>query len=148
MLIALLDEYRKATIPYKQILSELSLADFEKIEDKKTDDKDCKSIQTITSHIIRSGYTYSSYINSVSNRTWFDYTKKVTSPENGIIEIDKMLDYTEDSCNGIWNKTNEELENTKFKTRWNVTYDVEQLLEHSIVHILRHRRQVEKFLNK
>ena len=29
---------------------------------------------------------------------------------------------------------------------WSVTYDLEQLLEHAIVHVLRHRRQIEKFL--
>ena len=33
----------------------------------------------------------------------------------------------------------------KFKVRWGQTYDVEQLYEHAIVHILRHRRQIERF---
>ena len=57
MLIALMEEYRKVALPYKQILATLSQADFEKIADAKTKDPDCKSIQTITFHIVHSGYT-------------------------------------------------------------------------------------------
>lgn len=53
--------------------------------------------------------------------------------------------YTKNSFEGIWQKTNEEIEAIKIDTRWKVTYDFEQLLEHAIVHILRHRRQVENF---
>ena len=33
----------------------------------------------------------------------------------------------------------------KILVRWGQTYDVEQLLEHAIVHILRHRLQIELF---
>jgi len=32
--------------------------------------------------------------------------------------------------------------------RWGPQYDLEQLLEHAVVHILRHRRQIEKFAAK
>lgn len=34
----------------------------------------------------------------------------------------------------------------KILVRWGQLYDVEQLFEHAIVHILRHRRQIERFL--
>ena len=43
----------------------------------------------------------------------------------------------------------EEYDNEKkILVRWGQRYDVEQLIEHAIVHILRHRRQIEKFLLK
>lgn len=58
-----------------------------------------------------------------------------------------MLDFTEQSFDGIWDKSNKEIAQWKFNTRWKVTYDFEQLMEHAIVHILRHRRQVENFIN-
>ena len=38
--------------------------------------------------------------------------------------------------------------NKKIKVRWGQQYDVEQLIEHAIVHVLRHRRQIERFLIK
>ncbi len=42
----------------------------------------------------------------------------------------------------------EEKQQASFKvtTRWQTEYDIEQMLEHAIVHILRHRRQVELWL--
>jgi hypothetical protein len=40
----------------------------------------------------------------------------------------------------------EELDNEKkILTRWGQVFDYDQLLEHAIVHILRHRRQIERF---
>jgi hypothetical protein len=44
--------------------------------------------------------------------------------------------------------TDEEITAVKMPVRWGPTYDLEQLLEHAIVHILRHRRQVERFLER
>jgi hypothetical protein len=35
----------------------------------------------------------------------------------------------------------------KFTTRWGEEFNFEQILEHAVVHILRHRRQIEKFIN-
>ena len=36
----------------------------------------------------------------------------------------------------------------KMRVSWGQLYDVEQIFEHAIVHILRHRRQIERFLLK
>ncbi len=146
MLIALIDEYKRATKDLKAILTTLSTDDFLVIRDKNTTDPDCTSIQTVVSHCIHSGYTYASYIQQTNNGVWFTYKKEVDTPSFSMNELDKMLTYTEKSFLDNWQKTNEEIEKTFIKTRWNVTYNVEQLLEHAIVHILRHRRQIEKFL--
>ena len=58
-----------------------------------------------------------------------------------------MLDFTEELFSGILDKSNKEIEQWKFETKWGVTYDFEQLMEHAIVHILRHRRQISIFSN-
>ncbi len=148
MLTALMAEYHKSTIAYKEILSSLSQSLFEMIVDSETEDGDCRSIQTVTAHVVQSGYTYSNYINSISNRPWFEYTSPINTPEQAIEEIDKMLDFAEQSFEGIWEKSNAEIETIKFDTRWQVTYDFEQLMEHAIVHILRHRRQIENMIKQ
>lgn len=148
MLVALMDEYKRASKDYIKVLSDISEEDFLIVRDHKTEDSDCKSIQTVIFHIIQSGYTYANYIQSLSNDTWLEYKLLINTTKTAIQEIKKMLEYTEDSFHDNWYKTNKELEKHSFKTRWNVTYDLEQLLEHAIVHILRHRRQVENFLKK
>ncbi len=34
----------------------------------------------------------------------------------------------------------------KLTTSWGQKYDLEQLIEHAIVHVMRHRWQIEKFI--
>ena len=61
----------------------------------------------------------------------------------------KMFNYNEKLFNNYSNIILEEFDNDKkIVVRWGQSYDVEQLFEHAIIHILRHRRQIEKFLVK
>lgn len=147
MIIALLDEYKRAFKDYKKVLSTISDSLFEKIMDPETKDKDCKSVKSITFHIVQSGYTYINYVNTITNIDWFEYEKSIKTVSESNLEIDKMLEFTEKSLNAIIEKTNKEIEQWKFETRWKVTYDFDQLMEHAIVHVLRHRRQIERMLN-
>ena len=56
-----------------------------------------------------------------------------------------MFKYTVDTFEDKWLLTDKELLNTIIKTSW-TTYDLEAIIEHAIVHVLRHRRQIEKRL--
>lgn len=146
MIKALMEEYYRSAIELKEILSRISDADFRKVRDFATEDLDCKSIQTVVSHMVQSGYTYINYINTVSKIERKEYETMIVSSSMGIIEIDKMLNYTHDSLKSLLYFENSEVESWKFECRWDVNYDFEQLMEHSIVHVLRHRRQIEGFL--
>ena len=55
------------------------------------------------------------------------------------------MQHTEQVLLPIWDITEEEVLQNTFTVRWGVLYNLEQLLEHAIVHILRHRRQIERF---
>ncbi len=147
MLGVLMDEYERASIDLKAILAEMGQNDFEIIRDQVTKDEDCRSIQTITRHVVGSGYTYANYILSVYSEEWNEYTDSIANPKIGIMEIEKMLRYTDRALADKYDKPMQEIESWEFNTRWGVHYDIEQLLEHAIVHILRHRRQIENFLN-
>jgi hypothetical protein len=63
-------------------------------------------------------------------------------------QLEAALRYTAQTLEGRWEMSEEEISGTVIKSRWGVVYDVEGLLEHAIVHILRHRRQIEKFIWK
>ena len=146
MIKALFNEYKRAAKDYKELLNSISPFDYSAVKDEETKDKACQSIKSITSHVVRAGFTYANYINEVSDKEWIEYDSEILNTNSAIVEIDKMLDYTENTLSKIASKSNEDLEKFSFKTRWDVTYDFEQLMEHAIVHILRHRRQVENML--
>jgi hypothetical protein len=65
-----------------------------------------------------------------------------------VAKIDGMLDYTAEALNGQWEMSDEEIVSIEIDSGWGVKYDLEQMLEHAIVHILRHRRQIERLIGK
>jgi uncharacterized damage-inducible protein DinB len=143
---ALMDEYERAAAELKNLIARISESDFIKIVDTDTKDEDCRSVQTIVSHVTNSGYGYANYI-----RDWFAIPK--SSPERKLLSInefvlrfDNMLAYTSETLEGKWEYSDDEIQKVKMVVRWGPQYDLEQLLEHAVVHILRHRRQIEKFI--
>jgi hypothetical protein len=143
---AVMDEYERAAVDLKNLIGNISESDFVKIVDSVTKDDDCRSVQTIISHVINSGFGYANYI-----REWFSIPK--SSPERRLIsqkdfsiELDKMLAYSIETLQDKWELTDDEIMKVKMLVRWGPQYDLEQLLEHAVVHILRHRRQIEKFI--
>ena len=59
---ALMDEYERAAAELVSILEKITDEEFERIRDTKTQDEDCRSIQTIMRHVIRAGYGYAGYM--------------------------------------------------------------------------------------
>lgn len=145
---ALLDEYEKAIQELKNIIQPLSQNELVTIIDHETKDKDCESVQTILSHVVQSGYTY-----VISIRKWLgetvDYKEKakLSSIAEYFYALDEMFAYNAQLFEDYPNIKLEEYDVAKkIKVRWGQYYDVEQLMEHAIVHILRHRRQIERFM--
>jgi hypothetical protein len=142
---AIMDEYERAGSEFKNLITKISESDFIKIVDPDTKDDDCRSVQTIVSHVANSGFGYANYI-----RDYFSVPKN--SPERKLLSqnefpsrFDNMLTYTSDTLEGKWEYSDDEIQKVKMIVRWGPQYDLEQLLEHAVVHILRHRRQIEKF---
>ena len=144
---ALMDEYERAAMELKNLVRQLTESDFKMIVDANTKDEDCLSIQTVLSHVINSGYGYANYI-----RDWYSILKnsparRLYSKYDFVKEIDNMLVYTVNTLNDKWELSDKEIMKVNINSRWGSDYDLEQLLEHAIVHILRHRRQIEKFIS-
>lgn len=145
---ALMDEYERAAEELKNILKGISQNDFIKIVDPDTKDADCRSIQTIMNHVVRAGYGYSNYIRKQFGDKWTERKEdyEINTPEIAVSRLENMLGYTVETLENKWDLTFDDMVINKMKTTWGQDYDFEQLLEHAIVHILRHRRQIERFL--
>jgi len=147
---ALMDEYERAAQELKYLVKEIDQQDYIEIVDNETTDPDCKSIQTIMNHVIRSGHGYSNYIRRKFGDSLTERKEnyEVSTPSSACNEIDNMMIYTADTLMNKMEFTFEDMTESIIKTNWGQEYDLEQLLEHAIVHILRHRRQIEMFLAK
>jgi uncharacterized damage-inducible protein DinB len=73
---------------------------------------------------------------------------KLLSRRESLEQLDAVLRYTAQTLEGKWEMSDEEISGILIKSRSGVVYNMESLLEHAIVHILRHRRQIEKFIRR
>jgi len=147
---ALLDEYERVIRELQGVIADISPDELTFIVDGNTGNLDCRSIQTILAHVISSGYSYANYIRKFQNAP---HIHKDKTPRNSVAEYN--LDFSDLVVYNIetFNYFSEEdvypaEMGRKILTRWDKEYDIEQLLEHAIVHILRHRRQIENFKRK
>jgi uncharacterized damage-inducible protein DinB len=145
---ALIDEYERAALELKRTVEQISEDDFVRIIDPQTSDENCRSIRSIMTHVVSSGYGYADHIRQMFSISSGHPPVQPSSRQESIEQLASMLEYTAQAMEGKWEMRDEEIEGITMETGWGVTYNLEQVLEHAIVHLLRHRRQIEKFISE
>jgi uncharacterized damage-inducible protein DinB len=142
---ALLDIYEQAIADLRKTVEDIPDALLTKITDPDTTDEDCRSIQTILSHVVNSAYGYATSISNLKGHGIQRPDKTFHSSVRYYLQdLTKVFEYTESVFQDITDSELEQFDNSKkIKTVWGQLYDIEQLTEHAIVHILRHKRQIE-----
>lgn len=146
---ALLDIYEQEITGLKKLIAGIPDMALPIITDAQTADETCKSVQAILTHLVHSGYGYATSIHQLkeSNRErpprkeYFTVSEYVTA-------LDGVFAYTENVFGNISDDELEQLDNSqKIKTGWGQLYDIEQLMEHAITHVMRHKRQIERIIH-
>jgi uncharacterized damage-inducible protein DinB len=141
-----MDEYERAAWELRSLVERISEDDFARVVDPQTEDEDCRSAQTIMSHVVGAAYGYADYIREQFSIASTRPQKKLLSRQESLEQLDAALRYTAQTLEGRWEMRYEEILSMVINSRWGVVYNLETLLEHAIVHVLRHRRQIEKFI--
>jgi len=145
---AMMDEYERAAAQLEELVRNITDEEFERTRDPGTRDEDCRSIQTVLRHVISSGYGYSTYVRSAfgiaTARPEVGIAKRLETPG----QLKEMLAHTARTLEGKWDLSDPEITALQIRAPWGPVYDLEQMLEHAIVHVLRHRRQIERFLTE
>ncbi|MBO9201748.1 MULTISPECIES: DinB family protein [Niastella] len=147
---ALLDEYERAIDDLKAVIANINDTLLTKIIDPDTADENCRSIQTILSHVVHSGYGYATSIHNLKDHNLTRRAKSFhPTVQEYLIDLTKVFSFTEKVLSEFKDDELEQFDTAlKIKAGWGQVYDIEQMMEHAIVHILRHRRQLEKFIYK
>lgn len=144
---ALLDEYERAIADLKKVIEPVTDNELSIIADAETKDEDCRSIQTVMAHVVYAGYGYATSIHNLKghNKVRPSKTPRNTSAEY-VQDLTGVFAFTEKVLQQFNDSELEQHDNSlKIKAGWGQIYDAEQMMEHAIVHILRHRRQIERF---
>jgi uncharacterized damage-inducible protein DinB len=146
---ALLDEYKKAVNELIAVIKPLGSKEILVIRDEKTANENCRSVQTILTHVVYAGYGYTNFIeNHYGNKTERRPKRLFGNAEEYIKELNGMFDHCENFFNENPGIELEEYDpSKKILTHWGQVYDIDQLMEHAIVHVLKHRRQIQRFLS-
>jgi len=143
---ALLDIYEQVISDFKKVIEDIPYNALTIIIDAETTDENCRSIQTILSHVVHAGFGYATYIQNLKKPDVKrpDKTYHLTIQEY-IEDLNNVFSCTETVFKEIKDGELEQFDNSlKIKTGWGQFYDIEQMTEHAIVHILRHQRQIDK----
>ena len=144
---ALLDEYERVILDLIETIASLTELQLSTVVDAETKDEDCRSVQTILTHVLGAGYYYSFAIGKHLGQA-VTATDRVTysAVADYSRDLHHLMSYTESIFANISNELLQEKgSQKKILASWGQRYDIEQLMEHAIVHILRHRRQIERF---
>ncbi len=144
---ALLDEYERAISELKKVIETIPDNALTIITDPQTTDENCRSVQTILSRVVHSGYGYATSIHNLKGHSIVRPGKTFhLTIQEYLEDLNNLFSFTENIFREIKNDELEELDNSlKIKAHWGQVYDIEQMTEHAIVHVLRHRRQIERF---
>jgi hypothetical protein len=144
---ALLDEYERAILDLSHTIDDITNNELIAIADPVTTDTSCVSVQSVLAHVVNSGYAYALYIKQLSNKS-LDFPDEIfrTNVSDYQKDLRDFFVFTEATFQNITDNQLEESDNIKkIVTSWGQVYDIEQITEHAIVHVLRHRRQLERF---
>ncbi|KAA9036516.1 DinB family protein [Ginsengibacter hankyongi] len=142
----LLDLYQQAITDLIKEIEDIPDHALTIVTDPNTTDENCKSVQSILSHVVHSGYGYATNIHNLKGNNIARPPKTFhTTVEEYLKDLTNVFAYTENIFTKINDNELEQLDNSlKIKTGWGQGYDIEQMMEHAIVHILRHKRQIER----
>lgn len=143
---AILDEYERAVAELVVCITGIPDTALVAIADPLTLNHDCRSIQTVLAHVAGSMYSYAGYIHRFKGHAYEKPDKKLRPAAGDYInDLRDAFRFTTEVFKDIKDDELEQPHNAKkIFTNWGQLYDIEQLMEHAIVHILRHRRQIER----
>ncbi len=144
---ALMDEYARAADDFCRVVETFDAARFAAV--RPSDNPNTVSPRAICAHVCGASYRYAYYIRKALGQDFVERylmdESRVASPQlvRGLLAEGMLL--TEETVEPLREMTAAEVLALSFTVRWGPRYDAEMMLEHAVCHLLRHRRQLERW---
>ncbi len=111
-----------------------------------TDDPSYASVEHLGGHVLRSARSYLTWIGECVKRPVTDI-----DPDGDSVSVARKGRAFMAEVLAAWRRHLASLEDAElapatFKSRWGEDYNIEQMLEHAVVHPMRHRIQLERLM--
>ena len=140
-----MDEFERAVGQLRQVLEGLSDDVYLSVSAPEAD-PEWRTIQGIVRHVVQAGYAHANYLRLALSVPGSRVEVPLGSRLESLDQLETMTAYLESTLDGHWNMSDDDMEAVEIKAVWGTLYDLEQMLEHAVVHVLRHRRQIERRL--
>ena len=144
---ALMDEYARAAEDFCRVVESFDLARFD--AERPSNDPNTVSPRAICLHVIGAAHRYAHYIRKARGVDFVERydadPAQLRSPQEVRTLLTEGILLMEETVEPLLNATEAEIQALSFVVRWGPRYDPEMILEHAVCHLLRHRRQLERW---
>ena len=144
---ALMDEYARAAEDFCRVVESFDLRRFD--AERPSNNPNTISPRAICLHVIGAAHRYAHYIRKARGVDFIERYEanpaRLHSPRDVRGLLTEGIALAEQTVEPLLKATEEEIQALSFAVRWGPRYDPEMILEHAVCHLLRHRRQLERW---
>ena len=144
---ALLDEYARAANEFCEVVESFDQQRFDQV--RESEDPDTASVVEICRHACDAAFGYANYL-----RRAFDHApawprqrpgERIHTPGEVRKTLAEAVRFTETAAEPLRTMEGDEVLAATVEVSWGPSLNPESILEHAICHLLRHRRQLERW---
>jgi|SRR5579864_7378093 len=144
---ALMDEYARAAEDFCRVVERFDLARFD--GERPSNNPSTVSPRAICLHVIGCAHLYAHDIRKARGVDFVERYEadpaRLHSPRDVRTLLTEGIVLTEETVEPLLRATGQAIQALSFTVRWGPRYDPEMMLEHAVCHLLRHRRQLERW---
>ena len=141
---ALMDECARAAESFCAVVEALDARSW--AVERAGHDPNTRSQQALCAHVVAAARRYSDYIRKARGLPFTELfvlpPGLPAAPHDVRALLREALHYTEGALEGLYEADENAIARILIKVRWGPTLDPDLLLEHAVMHLLRHRRQL------
>jgi hypothetical protein len=142
-----MDEYARAAGDFCGVVESFDPARF--VAERASNNPSTVSPHAICVHVCGAAHRYAHYIRKARGVDFVDRYEldpsRLASPQDVRGLLAEAIIMTESTVEPLLGATEKEIQALSFPVRWGPRYDPEMIVEHAVCHLLRHRRQLERW---
>ena len=144
---ALMDEYARAAEDFCRVVENFDPARF--AAKRASSNPNTVSPHAICVHVCGAAHRYAHYIRKARGVDFVERYEMdpslLGSPQDLRELLAAAIVLTEATVEPLLRASEEDVQELSFSVRWGPRYDPEMMMEHAVCHLLRHRRQLERW---
>ena len=144
---ALMDEYARAAEDFCRVVEGFHPERF--MAEHASNTPTTRSPRAMCLHVIGAAHRYAHYIRKARGVDFverYDADPARLRSQRDVRELlTEGIVLTEETVEPLLKASEQEIQALSFAVRWGPQYDPEMILEHAVCHVLRHRRQLERW---